>query len=55
MLRPLSETDKKVLQLADRYVRDVMIARARPAEPINWRDYHEAAKRQLLAYPRKVS
>lgn len=53
--RALSDQDKAVLQLADRYVRDVLVARARPAEPVDWRGYHEAAKRQLMTYPRRVS
>ena len=52
MTRALNSTDKKILQLADRYVRDVMLRSAKP-EPVDWRAYHEAAKRQLATYPRR--
>ena len=52
MTRALNGTDKKILKLADTYVRDVMLRSAKP-EPVDWRGYHEAAKRQLVAYARR--
>jgi hypothetical protein len=52
MLRPLSDTDREVLAVVERYVRSEWAARRKLAEPTDWRAYHEAAKRKLVAYPR---
>lgn len=53
MLRPLSENDRKVLALVERYVRSEFAARRKYSEPVNWRVYHEAGLRKLAAYPRR--
>lgn len=53
MLRPLSDTDREVLALVERYVRSEFAARRKYAEPVNWRSYWEAGKRKLATYPRR--
>ena len=52
MLRSLNETDRKVLLLADRYVREQLVAREL-GQMTAWREYHKAGLRQLAAYPRR--
>lgn len=53
MLRPLSDTDREVLAVVERYVRSEFAARRKYTEPTEWRAYHEAAKVKLAAYPRR--
>ncbi len=52
MFRPISETDRKVLLLAESYVREQLMAREL-GKMTAWREYHKAGLRQLAAYPRR--
>jgi len=47
----LTAQDKRVLEIADRYVVESFVYKT---EPVNWREYYEVAKRQLLTYSRKL-
>lgn len=52
MLRSINETDRKVLLLAESYVREQLVGREL-GQTMAWREYHKAALRQLAAYPRR--
>lgn len=55
MSKSLTVNDKQVIALAERYVRLQLVDRKDHKEAVLWREYHEAMKRQLMTYPRKVS
>lgn len=55
MRKSLNETDRQIIALAERYVRLQLVDRKDHKEAVLWREYHEAAKRQLMTYPRKAS
>ena len=55
VVKALNSRDKKILKLADQYVREVLERRAKPDAPIDWRSYYTVAKTELAAYPRKAS
>ena len=50
-----SDRDQKVLFIANRYVMSQLFQRQWPSDngPVEWRTFHEAAKAQLAAYPRR--
>lgn len=55
MTRALTEQDKKVLEIANKYVRSQLFDRKWPSDrgPVDWRTYHEVTKVQLAGYTRR--
>lgn len=54
MKNKLTAQDKRVLEIADRYVHTYLESLIYKTEPVDWREYHKVASRQLLTYPRRV-
>jgi hypothetical protein len=47
--RELTKQDRKVLELADKYVREQMEARRSSSDPIDWRGFHTETGPVLVA------
>lgn len=50
-----TQTDEKLLYIANRYVMSQLFQRKWPSDngPVEWRTFHEAAKLQFATYPRR--
>lgn len=48
----LTAQDKRVLEIADRYVHTYVESLVYKTQPVDWREYYRVAKRQLMTYTR---
>lgn len=50
----LTAQDKRVLEIADRYVNSYIQARVYKFDPVDWREYYKVTRNQLLTYARRL-
>lgn len=55
MRKTLNATDKRILEIASQYVASQLELHRPATEPIDWRNYHEAARVELSKYVKKAS
>lgn len=51
-MRKLNATDKRILELADKYVRAQLESKT-ATMPIQWRQFHESTRKELATYSKR--